>query len=242
MPAVLVHGVPDTSALWDGVRTHLARDDVLTPGLPGFGAGAPHGFPATKEAYEAWLVGELEAVGEPVDLVAHDWGALLAQRVASTRADLVRTLAVGSAAIDVDYTWHDTAQQWQTPEVGEAVMELITPETMGPVLEAQGVPAEAAAEAAQHVDEEMKRCILALYRSAVDVGAEWGFEAGASTAPALVLWGADDVFVTPEVGERLAGRLGARFVCFEGCGHWWPAQRPAEVAALLEELWASAPR
>ena len=28
MPAFFVHGVPDTSALWDGVRANIERDDV----------------------------------------------------------------------------------------------------------------------------------------------------------------------------------------------------------------------
>ena len=41
MPAVLVHGVPDTTQLWDGVRAHLSRTDIVTPALPGFAhAGA----------------------------------------------------------------------------------------------------------------------------------------------------------------------------------------------------------
>jgi pimeloyl-ACP methyl ester carboxylesterase len=38
MPAVFVHGVPDTTRLWDAVRARLERTDVVTPALPGFGA------------------------------------------------------------------------------------------------------------------------------------------------------------------------------------------------------------
>jgi pimeloyl-ACP methyl ester carboxylesterase len=43
MPAVLVHGVPDTTQRWDGVRSRLTRTDVVTPALPGPGScsGAP---------------------------------------------------------------------------------------------------------------------------------------------------------------------------------------------------------
>ena len=33
MPAVLVHGVPDTTKLWNGVRAHLKRTDIVTPAL-----------------------------------------------------------------------------------------------------------------------------------------------------------------------------------------------------------------
>jgi pimeloyl-ACP methyl ester carboxylesterase len=239
MPAFFLHGVPDTPALWGRVRSHLSRTDILAPNLPGFGVPAPEGWAGTKEEYEAWLIGQLEAVGEPVDLVAHDWGGILAVRVATTHQDLIRTLAVGSCPIDPEYVWHDLAQQWQTPEVGEQIMELLSPETMGPGLEAAAVDPEAAAEAASHVDEEMKRCILPLYRSAVHVGDEWGYEAGANTRPALVLWGTEDIYVQERFGERLATSLGADIVKYD-CGHWWPSQRPVEVAAALEQLWASA--
>jgi pimeloyl-ACP methyl ester carboxylesterase len=80
MPAVLVHGVPDTPRLWDGLRSHLTRRDIVTPALPGFASPLPARFDATKEAYVGWLTAEIEALGEPVDLVGHDWGSILAQR------------------------------------------------------------------------------------------------------------------------------------------------------------------
>ncbi len=115
MPAVLVHGVPDTPQLWDGVRAHLSRADVVTPTLPGFGTPVPQGFDATKEAYADWLTAEIEAIGVPVDLVGHDWGSMLVQRVVSTRPELIRTWAAGAGAVDRSYTWHELAQMWQTP-------------------------------------------------------------------------------------------------------------------------------
>ena len=88
----------------------------------------------------------------------------------------------------------------------------------------------------------MKRCILELYRSAVTVGAEWqpGVEAVAGRFPALILWGRNDVFVGPEFGERAAARLNGRLLLFDDSGHWWPLTKPAETAAALESLWASA--
>ncbi|GAA3127527.1 hypothetical protein GCM10010521_12470 [Streptomyces rameus] len=35
MPAILIHGVPDTHHVWDGVREHLTRSDVEAWDLPG---------------------------------------------------------------------------------------------------------------------------------------------------------------------------------------------------------------
>jgi pimeloyl-ACP methyl ester carboxylesterase len=238
MPAVLVHGVPDTQRMWEPLRRHLRRKDVVTPSLPGFGVPLPAGFVATKEAYVDWLVAELARIGEPVDLVGHDWGSLLVQRVVSRRPDLIRTWACGDGPVDVEYVWHDLAQQWQTPGIGEQIMAAFTPEAMAEGLAAAGVPPDAAVETARHVDETMKDCILRLYRSAIDVGREWQADVERITRPGLVLWSQDDPYVAPVFAERLAARVRGELVLLEGCGHWWPLERPAEAAAALERFWA----
>jgi len=118
MPAFLLHGVPNTHHLWDGVRDHLSRADIIAPDMPGFARDVPAGFGSTKEEYLDWLIADVENVGEPVDIVGHDWGALLAERLVSVRPDLVRTWAAGGGAIDEAYVWHPIAQMWQTPGVG----------------------------------------------------------------------------------------------------------------------------
>jgi len=238
MPVVFVHGVPDTWRVWRALIGRLHRADVVTLSLPGFGCEIPHGFDCSKEAYCDWLMREVDNVDGPVDLVAHDWGAILALRVASLEPTLIRTWAVGGAPLDPEYEWHKVAKLWQTPEVGEQVMEQIAPETLAPGLVAAGVPAEDAAEAARHVDATMKRSILALYRSGVRVGAEWEHGLARVGARGLVLWGADDPYAAPVFGRRLASRTGARFVTYAECGHWWQLQRPGEVAKELEALWA----
>lgn len=239
MPAVLVHGVADTHRLWTPLRTHLRRSDVIAVSLPGFDAPLPSGFDATKEAYVQWLIEEVERVGEPVDLVGHDWGAILVQRVVSLRPDLVRTWACGSGPVDNEYTWHDIAQQWQTPEVGEQVMVGLTPEVLTQMLLANHVPGAIAEETAGLVDATMKDCILRLYRSAIHVGAEWQDAVAAVTQPALILSGEDDPFVPVRFAQRLAERVHGELYVFEQCGHWWPVERPADAAAALEHFWSS---
>jgi len=242
MPAVFVHGVPDTASMWTPLLAELGRGDVLTPGLPGFGTPRPDGFGATKQDYAAWLTAQLEAVGEPVDLVAHDWGALLSQRVASTRPDLIRSLACGSGPLDREYTWHAMAQAWQTPEVGEQIVDgmvAMSRDDLAAGLVAGGSPPSLAPEQAAHVDRTMADCILALYRSAVTVGDEWQDAVDAMPhRPAVVFHGADDPFLDTGVARRIAARLGGELVVFPDCGHWWPSERAAEVAAVLTRLWA----
>jgi pimeloyl-ACP methyl ester carboxylesterase len=237
MPVLLVHGVPDTDRVWHAVLPRLGRADVMTLQLPGFGAPVPAGFDSTKDAYAAWLVDQIVAQDGPVDLVGHDWGALLVIRAACLRPDRVRSWAAGAAPLDAEYVWHKAAQAWQTPEVGEKVMERLTAATLGDALTTAGVPAGDAREAAAHLDDTMKRCILRLYRSAIKVGAEWGPALAKLGAPGLVLWGELDPYAAPIWGERLAQRTGARFVSFPGCSHWWQLERPADVATLLTRHW-----
>ena len=238
MPAIFVHGVPETHRLWGPLISHLSRRDVITPDMPGFGCPVPEGFGATKEEYLAWLTGEVERIGRPVDLVGHDWGAMLVGRLASLRPDLVRTWAIGGGVIDEGYTWHQMAQMWQTPGVGETVMQGATPETLRAALVENGVPEDSATETAAQVDERMKSCILPLYRSAVNYSKEWGPDVDKINRPGLLIWGEHDPYMQVEFARRMAKRTGAELVVLPG-GHWWPVQFPKEAAQALERLWAA---
>ncbi len=242
MPAVLVHGVPDTPATWARVLAALGRTDTVTLALPGFANVAPEGWSATKEEYAAWVEEQLAGFDEPVDLVGHDWGALLAQRVASVRPDLVRTLACGGGPLDRAYEWHPTARAWQTPGVGEQVMEgmlALAPEDLAAGLAAAGSPPDLAVLQATHIDARMAEVILALYRSAVTVSDEWQDALDAMPhRPAVVFHGADDPFLTTATAEGMARRLDAELVVYPDCGHWWPWERAERTAATLERLWA----
>ncbi|MEU9867482.1 SDR family oxidoreductase [Actinomadura sp. NPDC048021] len=78
---VLVHGYPDTGAMWDEVAGRLAeRFRVVVYDVRGAGAS---GVPADPLDYRLdALMGDLEAVldgvgaDEPVHLVGHDWGSV----------------------------------------------------------------------------------------------------------------------------------------------------------------------
>src|SRR2546428_13962006 len=184
MPAFLVHGVPDTHHLWDKTRARLSRRDVLAPDLPGFGAPTAPGCRPGREASVDWPSDGRARVGEPVDLVGHDWGALLVQRVVSLRPDLIRTWACGDGPVDREYVWHDLAQQWQTPDVGEAVMAGMTTEAVADGLPGAGVPPDDARAIASRGGQRLKTGILALYWAALGAGAEGGDGVAARTRSA----------------------------------------------------------
>lgn len=238
MPAVFVHGVPDTHRVWHAVIARLHRDDVIALSLPGFGSEIPAGFDCTKDAYCDWLRAELRRIEGPIDLVGHDWGGLLVVRAVSLEPTLVHTWTAGGAPLDPEYEWHKAAQLWQTPGVGEQVMEKLTPEMLASALVAAGVPQADAAGAAEHLDPTMKRSILALYRSAIHVGSEWVADLSKIQASGLVIWGERDPYAALVFGSRLASRTSARFVSFSACSHWWQLERPDDVAKQLEGHWS----
>jgi pimeloyl-ACP methyl ester carboxylesterase len=243
MPAVLVHGVPETEQLWSSLRSQLGRSDVLTLGLPGFGSPRPAGFGATMDDYAAWLIDEVGGVEGPVDLVGHDWGAGFTLRLVSLRPDLVRSWVMDAAGLaDADFAWHEFAKIWQTPGQGEAFWEqqLARPVAeRAAVFVAYGVPEDDAAAMARAVDETMAGCILDLYRSATTVQHDWGPDFVDVKSPGMVVVPTADPFLDATAARRAAERAGARVETLEGVGHWWMVEDPAGAAALLERFWSS---
>jgi pimeloyl-ACP methyl ester carboxylesterase len=240
MPVVFVHGVPEAAAIWTPLLAELGRDDAITLSPPGFGAPVPDGFGATSDEYLAWLTGELAGLTGPVDLIGHDWGAGHVSRVAATRPDLIRSWGIDLAGIfDPEYAWHDLAQAWQTPEVGEQTVSAMfsgSADELAAGYAGLGMTAEAARACAEAGGPEMGRCILALYRSARQPAlTEWGRQLDAAQRrPMLVINATEDGYVGgPELAHRNAERFGAQEVVLDGLGHWWMLQDPARGAAAL---------
>jgi pimeloyl-ACP methyl ester carboxylesterase len=241
---VLVHGVPETAALWDPLRTHLPPDTVAVA-LPGFGCSRAEGFAATPDAYVGWLIGEIERIGPPVDLVGHDWGAALTYRIATRRPDLLRSWAADAAyLLHPDYVWHDLARTWQTPDAGEAFWAgyLASPvEQVAAGFEPWGLGHDDALTLAAMADETMARCALDLYRAATpNPHARW--RPARTAVPGLVLDTPADPFGPEPLSLEVAHLLGAEIAHLPGLGHWWALQDPPRVAAELTAFWRSVDR
>lgn len=246
MPVVLVHGNPETDAVWAPLVAELGRTDVIRLSPPGWGAPAPPGWGATVEEYRRWLVGELEAIGEPVDLVGHDWGGGHAVAVAMTRHDLLRTWVSDLlGCFDPDYVWHPLAQGWQTPGKGEEMVATMVadPSSRLDDMQARGLDRTVGERMAQGYDETMARCILGLYRDAAQPAmARLGVGLPAAAArPGLAVVATEDRNVgTEEMRRRAAVRAGARVAVLDGLGHWWMVQDPKRAAAMLDDFWSTA--
>jgi pimeloyl-ACP methyl ester carboxylesterase len=243
---VLVHGNPETDAVWGPLVDALGREDVRPLSPPGFGAPLPSDFSATFIAYRDWLVDELQNIDEAVDLVGHDWGGCHVINAVMHRPELVRSWASDTVGLfDPDYVWHDMAQVFQTPEAGEQVVETMQDGSVhqrAQQLAAFGIPSDVASSFAAAQGPEMSRAILAVYRSARQPALA---EAGralenAAARPGLSLVATEDPFVgTDEMRRRAADRAGARTEVLDGLGHWWMVEDPALGAATLTRFWES---
>lgn len=250
MTIVFVHGVPETAAIWDPLVERLGRDDVIRLSPPGFGAPVPDDFEPNRANYVAWLAGELEAIAAstdaPIDLVGHDWGAGHTAGVMATRPELVRSWAMDVAGIvHPEYVWHDMAQLWRTPDVGEetvgAMMGATDPEKMM-LFESLGMTRPVAAQVAPANDATMGRCILGLYRSAdpEDLATVWETLPGAAIRPGLIFLATEDTYVgAPRLTHETAARAGATVATLDGLGHWWMMEGPDAAATELETFWAT---
>lgn len=246
MTVVLVHGNPETDAIWGPLVDALGRTDVVRRSPPGFGAPLPDGFPATYLAYRDWLEGELDTLGGPVDLVGHDWGGGHVVNLVMHRPELVRSWASDIVGVfDPDYVWHDMAQVWQTPGDGERLVDTMldgTVEDRAARMAALGIPSDVATAIAAAQTPEMGRAILLLYRSARQPALA---EAGralpnAAARPGVSILATEDHYVGSEATRRRAAeRAGARTEVLDGLGHWWMSEDPARGAAALTRFWAT---
>ena len=112
-PLLLIHGYPQTHAMWHRIAPQLARlFTVVLPDLRGYGdsscpANDPANFTYSKRAMAEDMVQVMEALDQPVfTVVGHDRGARVSYRLALDAPERVNGLAV----LDIVPThamWHN---------------------------------------------------------------------------------------------------------------------------------------
>lgn len=242
-----LHGVPDSPAIWRPLLKELAleTEQVVAPALPGFDQALPIGFAATKDSYVSWAISQIEPLvlnHGPVDLVGHDWGALILQRAAMLRPDLVRSWTAINAVIEPQYRGHRAARIWSTPILGELAMWMTRPRRIAALLISEGVPVDIAQEeAAQWTMADKRRAILKLYRSAAGLSFEdnWARDLGRLSSHGALIWGDSDPYVSYDVAERYSRNMNTPLFRVSGAGHWAIAQRPKDVAEFLRVIWGA---
>ena len=245
MTIALVHGNPETAAIWKLLIPELEQrlgqpQSIVCLSPPGFGAPLAEGFGATSDDYLAWLADTLKTLDGPVDLIGHDWGGGHVARIAMSHPELIRSWCIDLAGcLDPEYVWHDLAQVWQTPGAGEQAVQAMIG---GPVEErvaryaGLGMTPDIAAEVTAAADEDMGRAVLSLYRSAVqpfmsDIGGQ--FEQAAANPGLAIIPTADHFTGGEKLARRSAARANAEIVVLEGLGHWWMCENPAAGAEAI---------
>jgi pimeloyl-ACP methyl ester carboxylesterase len=249
LTVVLVHGNPETAAVWDLLVEQLralGNDEPVRLSPPGFGAPVPAGFHATLDGYCDWLVGELEAIGEPVDLVGHDLGGSHTLSVAMEHPDLLRSWAVDVIGLlHPDYVWHELGQVWQRPGEGEhAIADQIALSVQQRTsrFTSRGMSDPPATEVAAGFDAAMGDCILTYYRDAAQPAlVQRGERLGAAAArPGLAIIADADILVgTTDQRREMASVAGAQVEVLDGLNHWWMTQDGGRAGArALHDFWA----
>lgn len=126
---LMIHGFPESSLIWQDVIESVCRKGfrAIAPDLPGFGQSDQFQEPAIWERYVAFISDFLEALRvENVHLFVHDWGGLIGLRWGMGQLHRVSSILVSNSTISPDYSWHELAQNFRTPEIGERVLRAMS--------------------------------------------------------------------------------------------------------------------
>ncbi|WP_116200325.1 alpha/beta fold hydrolase [Amycolatopsis circi] len=224
LPALLLHGLGATGAVWDGLTGLLDRR-VLVPDLPGHG-GSPQLPEYTFEALAAAVADAFDEPG-PVAVVGHSLGGVVALELASGRygLDVSSVLAVG---IKVEWSEDDlsraAAMAARPPRLFETREEAETA-----YLKVAGLIGLAPADP-DGVTETADGWRLALDSPAFGVGRpDLPSLLAAARCPVVLATGENDPMCRPEQLRALVPEA----VVLSGLGHNAHVEDPAAVAALL---------
>ena len=263
-PVLLLHGYPETHAMWHKVAPELARDfTVVCPDLRGYGdSSKPKGLPDhsnySKRAMANDVAEVMRALGhERFHVVGHDRGGRVAHRLARDHGTRVRTLTV----LDISPTlkmYRNTTMQFAKAYYHWffLIQEAPLPERMlrgqAPyyVLKRLGRGKSGlkyfSKEAMAEYERAFKdpRTIHATcedYRAAatIDLMHDQQDLAKKIRMPLLALWGKQGViealFDCLEDWREVATDVRGRALA---CGHFIPEEKPQELLAELRRFWA----
>ena len=212
LPALCIHGWPQSSYMWRHLLPELASAGhrAVAPDLAGFGDSPPDP-PGVYERRVEMVERFRGQVGlDRVVLFVHDTGGLIGLRWACDHPDAVGGLVITNTGFFPDHVWIEIAQTMQTPIQGEALVDSLSREAFGTILE------EASNSFDEHaLDEywkafstpENRRGMLELYRSFdLDELKPYQARLAALGVPTLVLWGQADEYLPVDYASRFATR------------------------------------
>lgn len=234
---LLLHGVGLDQRMWDRCRPALERAyDVESPNLLGHGDAAPAPTGTTLATLTDAIAARLTG---PVHVVGFSLGALIAQRLAYTRPDLVHRLVLVSSVCrrsDVERT-RVLDRLRQAEEDLEATADAAVERWFTPRWRADDP------QLVRHVRNTLAgndhESYLSCYRVFATADAQVWPHLPTIKAPTLAITGSDDTGSTPEMTRRLAAVIPtATASVVDDARHLLPLQAPEaltnEVTSHLE--------
>ena len=246
---VLLHGFPQTSACWTLLLETLAAAGyrAVAPDQRGY---SPTARPTTVSAYRLpELIADVAAIADRLDaetfhLVGHDWGGVVAWRLAGRHPDRVatltavstphprafaRALVAGTQALRSAYI-----PVFRIPRLPELLLGAHRQWGLRRLLAQDGLGVEWVDTYTRALAQPgALSAALAWYRAATP----FTVRAPRVGVPTLYVWGSGD----PALGPRAAATSGRwvtgayRFEVLAGAGHWLPEQHAEELGRLLLE-------
>jgi pimeloyl-ACP methyl ester carboxylesterase len=207
---VFVHGNPGPAQefvpLLEQVGT-FAR--AVAPDMPGYGrANKPEDFDYTVQGYAHHLAGVLDALGvHRAHLVLHDFGGPWGLHWAVTHPDRFASVVLINSGVLLDYRWHLFARLWRRKWVGEVFMWMFNYPALKLTMRLRAerrIPEDALRTMWDNLSPQTRRAVLKLYR-ATDLAQQAPELRDALLPlrrPALVVWGARDIFISETLAER----------------------------------------
>jgi pimeloyl-ACP methyl ester carboxylesterase len=243
---LLLHGWPDTGALWDDMVPYLVQAGyrVVAADLRGCGQSSK---PNETSSYRMFhLVSDVKCIidtlgGEPVTLIGHDWGAALAWSSAAHLQEHVERLVVLSVGHPTSFYGAGIDQQMRS-----WYMLLFSQDGLGEAFlrkdDYHAMKRWMSHPHAQEVIDELERdgqmsAHLRWYRANAPMDA---FIVDPPTLPpvtqpVLGIWSSGDFALTERQMVNSAPYCpnGFTFVRLEDYGHWIPLEAPREVSRAI---------
>lgn len=250
-PVLLLHGFPDSSALWRHQIPALvdAGHRVIAPDLRGFGASdRPEGVAEyALPTLIGDVVGILDALGvERADVVGHDWGAGIGWMLASLLPQRVQRYAALSVGHPTDY-FADLRQREMSWYMFLFLFEGVAEEALRRAdWEFLRTWLRDAVDIERYVADLSRPGALTAglnyYRANLPVEVLAGLAAAPQlppvSCPVLGVWSDGDIGCGE--AQMLASQRHVtgpwRYHRIAGAGHWIPLDAPDELATLLVDF------
>jgi pimeloyl-ACP methyl ester carboxylesterase len=220
MKIALLHALPFDGRMWEAQLPALEGHEVHAPTLYRLGS-----------SIDEWALGVLQEVPGRLVAVGASMGGYCASAIARLAPERLEAIVLVGSRADADPPerrplrdeWIAVARERGAEGIWDSVAKgFFTPQAD------PGVVARAHAIVADQDPDDLVRAIEAI-RDRSD-----STEAVTSGIPLLVVAGADDHLIGPDVARELAAASpSGRAEVIEGCGHLPAMERPHEVTRIL---------